>query len=224
MGDDDRVVGATTGERLPVALAATESHALTDEGANALASEWRRFTRIATVVAVLTSPALFVFFHESQGWGVGWSILVTFLAVVAFRGLLDVAVRRFIPWPTLFGAEDAKTLEQDVVSRRRTAVRPKCSSSARARKASNSKRSGMRAPERAAMGDAAAVHDPARASDQMSIMPMRQGQGRKRDTEERDPHHSAPHGPDHRRPCRPSAPLAFQEADSPGGRLATLPN
>lgn len=119
MEGGERAVHATSGERLPMTLAAAESEALVEEGRSALAAQWRRLTRVVTFVAVLTSPALYVFFHQSQGWGVGWSILATFLAVVVFRGFLDVGIRRFIPWPALFGQEDAKRLEEDVVNRRR---------------------------------------------------------------------------------------------------------
>jgi ATP-dependent Zn protease len=119
MGGDDRVADATSGERLPMPLAATESRSILSDNRSALAAQWRRFTRVATVVAVLTAPVLYIWFHEQVGWGVGWSILAAFITVVVFRGLVDVAVRRFIPWPTLFGQEDARTLEEDVVNRRR---------------------------------------------------------------------------------------------------------
>ncbi len=87
-------------------------------GTEQLAAEWRRLTRVATVVAVLTAPAAFVWLHQVQGWSVGWSLLGTFLEVIAFRGLVDVVLRRFIPWPSLFGAEEALR-EEDVVARRR---------------------------------------------------------------------------------------------------------
>ncbi len=87
-------------------------------GTEQLAAEWRRLTRVATVVAVLTAPAAFVWLHQVQGWSVGWSLLGTFLEVIAFRGLVDVVLRRFIPWPSLFGAEESLR-EEDVVARRR---------------------------------------------------------------------------------------------------------
>ena len=119
MGDDDRVVDATAGERLPVGLASAESHALRDDDAGALAGQWRRLGRVATVVAILTAPVLFVWFHNQIGWGIGWSLLATFLCVIVFRGMVDVAVRRFIPWPTLFGQETERSRQDDVVSRRR---------------------------------------------------------------------------------------------------------
>ena len=87
-------------------------------GTEQLAAEWRRLTRVATVVAVLTAPVAFEWLHQVHGWSVGWSLLGTFLEVIAFRGLVDVVLRRFIPWPSLFGAEEALR-EEDVVARRR---------------------------------------------------------------------------------------------------------
>ncbi len=119
MDGDDRLVGATSEERLPIGLAASESRGLMDEGSGALADQWRRFTRVATIVAVMTGPVLYVWFHNQIGWGIGWSLLAAFLCVIAFRGIVDVAVRRVIPWPTLFGQEDERSREDDVVSRRR---------------------------------------------------------------------------------------------------------
>ncbi len=84
-----------------------------------LAYQWRGLTRAATVVAVLTSPAAFVIFHREVGWGVLWSIVATIFSVIAFRGLIDLGVRKLIPWPSLFGLEDAGLKEEDVVNRRR---------------------------------------------------------------------------------------------------------
>jgi ATP-dependent Zn protease len=118
MARDDRSVDATSEERLPIAYG---SPAAADRGSggNELIGQWRRLTRVATVVAVLTGPVLFVWFHNQVGWGVGWSLLAAIVSVLVFRGVVDVAVRRFIPWPTLFGQEDERTLEEDVVNRRR---------------------------------------------------------------------------------------------------------
>jgi ATP-dependent Zn protease len=84
-----------------------------------LADQWRRLRRAATIVAVLTSPAAFVWFYERSNYGIGKSILFAFLIVVGFRGLLDLALRRFIPWPSLFGTDDKRLREDDVVARRR---------------------------------------------------------------------------------------------------------
>ena len=86
----------------------------------ALAGQLRKLTRIATFVALLTSPATYFWFHHQVGLGVGKSILVTAVCVIAFRGLVDLLIRRLIPWPSLFGTEDARLREEDIVNRRRS--------------------------------------------------------------------------------------------------------
>ncbi len=83
-----------------------------------LAEEWRALRRAATVVAVLTSPAFFLLLWERNGWNPILAALVTLVAVIMFRGLVDVIVRRLIPWPNLYNA-DQQLLDEDVVARRR---------------------------------------------------------------------------------------------------------
>ena len=85
----------------------------------ALASQLRRLTRVATLVAVLTSPAVYMWFRNHDGLGVGWSLAATAGVVIGFRGFVDLVVRRLIPWPSLFGTEDNRLREEDVVNRRR---------------------------------------------------------------------------------------------------------
>ena len=84
-----------------------------------LGEDWRRLTRRATAVALITSPAPFVWFHSVQGYSVAWSLVATFLLVIAFRGLVDIATRRLMPWPSLYGTDDAVLKEEDVIARRR---------------------------------------------------------------------------------------------------------
>jgi hypothetical protein len=86
----------------------------------ALAAQLRRLARVATIVAVLTSPAAYFFFRHQAHLSVGKFILVTLLTVIGFRGLVDLFVRRLIPWPSLFGTEDSRLREEDVVNRRRS--------------------------------------------------------------------------------------------------------
>ena len=86
----------------------------------ALAAQLRKLTRVATGVAVLTSPATYFWFHHQVGLGVGKSILVTAICVIAFRGIIDLVIRRMIPWPSLFGTEDTRLREEDIVNRRRS--------------------------------------------------------------------------------------------------------
>jgi len=85
---------------------------------SALAYEWRRLTRAATFVALLTAPALFLVLYDSNHLSLLAAILLTALAVLMFRGLVEVIVRHFIPWPSLLGA-GAELKEEDIVARRR---------------------------------------------------------------------------------------------------------
>jgi ATP-dependent Zn protease len=90
------------------------------EESAALAASLRRLTRAATWAAVAGGPALFVFYMHVLHWTWYWALLVTFGEIVAFRGLLDIFIRRLIPWPTLFGSSDARLTEEDIVNRRRS--------------------------------------------------------------------------------------------------------
>src|SRR5262245_39866784 len=85
------------------------------EQSTELAQQWRTLTRAATFVAILTSPAAFVWLHKHHGWSIGWSIVGAIGLIAAFRGFLDLIMRRFLPWPSLFGTEDAQLREEDVV-------------------------------------------------------------------------------------------------------------
>ena len=84
-----------------------------------LASSWRRLTRAATIVALLTAPALFVWFTQQNDWSWCTALLVTLGVVIVFRGFADLLFRRLIPWPSLFGIESQALREEDVVGRRR---------------------------------------------------------------------------------------------------------
>jgi cell division protease FtsH len=103
MGIDSGVAATTTGP----------------EASRELGLQWRRLTRTATAIAVLTSPAAFFWMHSHLGWSVGWSLLATFFLIVAYRGLVEVVLRRMIPWPSLFGTDDERLREDDAMSRRR---------------------------------------------------------------------------------------------------------
>jgi len=89
------------------------------EASKALAAQWRRLIRAATFIAVLTSPIPFVFLYVQEDWPLGWAIVVTFLLIIAYRGLLDVVLRRLIPWPSLFANDEQNLRDEDVVNRRR---------------------------------------------------------------------------------------------------------
>jgi cell division protease FtsH len=85
----------------------------------ALASQLRKLARVATFIAILTSPAAYFWFRHSAHLGVWQSVAASFGVVVGFRGLVDLVIRRLIPWPSLFGTEETRLREEDVVNRRR---------------------------------------------------------------------------------------------------------
>ena len=89
------------------------------EAASELRSQWRTLALAATGTAIVTSPAVFLWLHRQVGWAWYWSLAGTIGAVAAFRGLVDLGTRRVIPWPSLFGVDDRRLKEDDVVARRR---------------------------------------------------------------------------------------------------------
>jgi cell division protease FtsH len=89
------------------------------EATKELTLQWRRLIRTATAVAVLTSPVAFIWFTEQVGLSWGWALFWTFIAVIAFRGLMDIVLRKMIPWPSLFGTDEPRAREEDIVNRRR---------------------------------------------------------------------------------------------------------
>ena len=89
------------------------------EESQALSDQWRSLRRSATFVAVLSAPAAFIWLWKSQDMALGWAIVATAVAVFAFRGLLDLVFRRFIPQPSLFALDSAQLREEDVLNRRR---------------------------------------------------------------------------------------------------------
>ncbi|MEA2299050.1 MAG: cell division protease FtsH [Solirubrobacteraceae bacterium] len=88
------------------------------EDHQALALEWRRLTRAATFVALLTSPMLFALLYYTHRWSLPSALVGTFIGVIAFRGLIDVVAHKVIPRPSLYGA-DREALLDDAVARRR---------------------------------------------------------------------------------------------------------
>jgi Na+/H+ antiporter NhaD/arsenite permease-like protein len=89
------------------------------EEQRALNDQWRALRRSATIVAVLCAPAAFIWLWQIKDVPFGWALVGTALGVFAFRGLLDLIFRRFIPWPSLFSVDDERVREEDVVNRRR---------------------------------------------------------------------------------------------------------
>ncbi len=100
---------------------AEESSGISRVGFDAtmLAGEWRRLRRAATAVAIFTAPLFFVVLYDKLGMSFLAALAATIGSVIAFRGLVDVVVRKFLPWPSLYGVEK-DIAEEDVVARRRT--------------------------------------------------------------------------------------------------------
>ena len=89
------------------------------EASQELAKSWRRLTRVATAVAVATSPVFYVWLTTQQDW-IWWkALLATVAIIVVFRGFADLLFRRLIPTPSLFGIESRELREEDIVGRRR---------------------------------------------------------------------------------------------------------
>jgi ATP-dependent Zn protease len=85
----------------------------------ALARELRRITRFATIVVVISAPSVFFYLTHYKHFFFGKALLVTFIACIAFRGAIDIIVRKMIPWPSLFGLDEVRLAEEDIVNRRR---------------------------------------------------------------------------------------------------------
>ncbi|MGZ4307641.1 MAG: AAA family ATPase [Solirubrobacteraceae bacterium] len=84
----------------------------------ALADEWRRLTRAATAVALITAPAFFLVLFDSNHMNLVLALIVTAFAVLTFRGLVEVVARKLIPSPSLYGADESLK-HDDIVARRR---------------------------------------------------------------------------------------------------------
>ncbi|MFN8224205.1 MAG: AAA family ATPase [Gaiellales bacterium] len=89
------------------------------DSAQTLATSWRTLTRAMTTVAIITSPALFVWFLRTNEWSWPKALIGTVGVIVLFRGLAELLIRKLIPWPSLFGVESAELRDEDVVARRR---------------------------------------------------------------------------------------------------------
>src|SRR5437870_1959923 len=61
-----------------------------NEEATALAAQLRKLTRVATFVALLTSPPLIIWLERDRDWPLWAAILGGIRAAIMFRGLVDV--------------------------------------------------------------------------------------------------------------------------------------
>jgi hypothetical protein len=78
-----------------------------NEHASALAQEWKRLTRAATFVALLTAPAFFLVLFDSEHFSLLAALIVAAVGVIVFRGLVEVVTRKLIPSPSLYGADQS---------------------------------------------------------------------------------------------------------------------
>jgi len=85
----------------------------------ALADGWRRLGRIATIVALMGAPSVFLWAYVAQEWSAFWSVLFTIGCVAVARGVIDVILRKLVPWPTLYGDDSARRRETDALDRKR---------------------------------------------------------------------------------------------------------
>src|ERR1700683_4533133 len=89
-----------------------------NEEASLLANEWRRLTRAGTFVALLTAPAFFLILYDSNRLSWLAAPVIPVLAVLIFRGIIEVVARKLIPGPSLYAADESVKAD-DVVARRR---------------------------------------------------------------------------------------------------------
>jgi ATP-dependent Zn protease len=85
-----------------------------------LALQWRTLNRIANVVALCAAPGVWLAYRDGVGMSQLHAFLATWATLAAARGTFDILAHRFIPWPSLFGA-DKPFLAEDTSLRRRIA-------------------------------------------------------------------------------------------------------
>ena len=85
-----------------------------------LALQWRTFNRVANIVAIAAIPAVWMLYRDDAGFSQLHAALATWGTLAAARGTFDLLAHRFIPWPSLFGA-DKSFLREDTSLRRRIA-------------------------------------------------------------------------------------------------------
>src|SRR5215471_17161724 len=123
MADDVASRRAMTGLEQPLVPGSLEPAGQDEFASSAasreLATSWRGLTRAATVVALLTLPALVAFFMRQNHWPFWEALLVSLLIVIVFRGFVGLLFRKAIPSPSLFGLDSQQAREEDVLARRR---------------------------------------------------------------------------------------------------------
>ncbi len=85
-----------------------------------LAKQWRTFNLVANLVALAAAPGVWMIYRDNAGLSELHALLATWGTLAAVRGTFDILAHRFIPWPSLFGA-DRSYLNEDTSLRRRIA-------------------------------------------------------------------------------------------------------
>ena len=85
-----------------------------------LAKQWRTFNLVANLVALAAAPGVWLIYRDNAGLSQLHALLATWGTLAAVRGTFDILAHRFIPWPSLFGA-DRSYLNEDTSLRRRIA-------------------------------------------------------------------------------------------------------
>src|SRR3954447_15897070 len=85
-----------------------------------LAKQWRTFNMAANLVAIAAIPGVWLLYRDNAGLSQLHAALATWATLAAARGTFDILAHRFIPWPSLFGA-DRSYLNEDTSLRRRIA-------------------------------------------------------------------------------------------------------
>lgn len=79
----------------------------------------RGLSRLISFLFLPIFLSLFEFFSMTKTWSFEKNAAITITICIVGRALIDYALKFFFPMPTLFGAEDAKAREYDLINKRR---------------------------------------------------------------------------------------------------------
>jgi hypothetical protein len=84
-----------------------------------LAQQRGTISRVLTFLCVVAFPSIYFFFAQTHDWSALKTGLVTFASLVVLRAVIDYAMRRILPPPSLFGNDDPEARVADIMSQRR---------------------------------------------------------------------------------------------------------
>lgn len=82
-------------------------------------SERKQLSTLVTILCLPLLITLFVFFSSTHNWSYPKTALITLATVVVLRAVLDWGLRKITPPETLFGVDDPKAREDDILTKRR---------------------------------------------------------------------------------------------------------